>query len=111
MKEAGYNAGGNKSGAGMGKGISRKPPLQRARVSFRPNAPDAPHYNKANEMKHDQREPVLKKVGVYFSKGGEKGFSFFEKDGDGCLPFDGDVFIYNQGILFRVLPNWERNER
>jgi hypothetical protein len=50
--------------------------------------------------KPDSRHPSLDKVGCYFKNGtGENGFHFFSKNES---IMDNDVFIYNEGILWRV---------
>lgn len=49
-------------------------------------------------MPIDKRKPKLEKVGCY-SSGEIKGFSFFKN----IELNDNDVFIYNKGILWRLL--------
>ena len=50
----------------------------------------------------DGREPVLKKVACYFARGnGDYGFSFFERVKKERVR-NGDVFIYNEGILWKI---------
>lgn len=47
----------------------------------------------------DNRKPVLEKIGCYFAEGtGKEGFVFFSKQ----KIANGDVFIYNEGILWRL---------
>lgn len=47
----------------------------------------------------DKRKPVLEKVGCAFMQFDKSGFTFFSK---GLQLSDGDTFIYNKGILWRV---------
>lgn len=51
----------------------------------------------------DKRVPILEKVGCYFGCGadGNGGFSFFRNYQDMKLK-DNDVFIYKEGILWRL---------
>lgn len=52
----------------------------------------------------DKREPELKVIGCYFERGnGEYGFHF--TGNKGINPYklkNGDVFVYNKGILFKI---------
>ena len=47
----------------------------------------------------DKRKPKLEKVGCFHSGKGERGFMFFEEF-KGLK--NGDVFIYNRGILWKL---------
>ena len=47
----------------------------------------------------DKRKPVLEKIGCFFGEYDHNGFVFFNKEEKAT---DGDVFIYNKGILWRL---------
>jgi len=49
-------------------------------------------------MIKDKRHPELARVGCYFYTSFKSGFEFFDKQ----LIKNGDVFIYKDGILWRV---------
>lgn len=49
-------------------------------------------------MMLDKRKPKLEKIGCYFQSGDDSEFHYFEK----ATVKDGDVFIYNKGILWKV---------
>lgn len=55
-------------------------------------------------MEKDGREPNLEKVGCFFARAGERGFCFFESFRKKKIPVDGDIYVYNKGILWRVKP-------
>jgi len=47
----------------------------------------------------DKREPKLKKIGCFYQNSDETCFQFFnEKE----IVKNGDLFVYNKGILFRI---------
>ena len=51
-------------------------------------------------MSCDVRKPKLKKIGCWFAQGGTKtGFEFFDLKEN---IKDGDFFVYNKGILFKI---------
>ena len=54
---------------------------------------------KREEKIIDKRKPKLEKVGCFHSGKGERGFMFFEEF-KGLK--NGDVFIYNRGILWKL---------
>jgi hypothetical protein len=47
---------------------------------------------------YDRRKPKLEKVGCYYMKNRQQGFEFFS---DHTI-FDGDVYTYSKGILWRL---------
>lgn len=45
-----------------------------------------------------KRKPKFEKAGCFFKTSSNEGFHLF----DGFTAKDGDVFIYNRGILFKI---------
>jgi len=51
-------------------------------------------------MSFDKREPKLKKIGYWFAQGGTKtGFEFFDLKEE---IKDGQIFVHNKGILWKI---------